>query len=339
MGAGTVVRRLQRYERYSRREVHDIFSPHTEFKPQVGTWGLQGIVRIYPHSSDFVFFVTFGQHAVSHTFEESITENGILTWQSQPSQTFRSKVIQELIHHDHLINQIHLFLRTNPRDDYLYLGRLAYVTHDLEREAPVHFKWQILDWELSAETARDLGLELVVENPLLLASNGVRPGLVRRDSPVQQRRNIRGTDTRLFQAKHVDFAESEARNRTIGKEGEKLVMEFERENLIANGRRDLADQVRHVSEIEGDGAGYDVLSFDLNGREKLIEVKTTRGGPGTPFMITPNELFFSETHADLYYLYRIYNFNPESRTGEFFILNGDIRTLLSLTPTQYKAQL
>ena len=40
----------------------------------------------------------------------------------------------------------------------------------------------------------------------------------------------------------------------------------------------LAARVDRVSETRGDGLGYDVLSFETSGRERLIEVKTTNYG-------------------------------------------------------------
>jgi hypothetical protein len=332
-----LLRSLQKYQRYSRREVHDIFSPDTEFTPQRGTWGLQGIVRIEPGQSNFVFFVTFGQHAVEHTFDESISERGILTWQSQPSQTFRSKVIQELIHHDHLVNQIYLFLRQSPKEDYLYLGQLAYLTHDREREAPVHFKWQVLDWDLSTEEANRIGLQVVPDedNGYLQTASGLRQTPI----PSTTIQRSKGEDTRTFRGRHVNFAENEAANKKLGILGELAVIEHEKEFLLNSGRADLANKIRHVSNIEGDGAGYDILSFNPDGSPKHIEVKTTRGGAGTPFMITPNELAFAKRHSDSFYLYRLYEFNPMLKSGKFFVLQGDINEKLFLTPTQYKAHI
>ena len=40
----------------------------------------------------------------------------------------------------------------------------------------------------------------------------------------------------------------------------------------------------HVSEIEGDGAGYDIKSYTPDGKVRYIEVKTTRGAIRTPFL-------------------------------------------------------
>ena len=50
----------------------------------------------------------------------------------------------------------------------------------------------------------------------------------------------------------------------------------------ADSRDDLARKVIWVSEEEGDGAGYDIESFEPDGRPRLIEVKTTNGWERTP---------------------------------------------------------
>lgn len=78
-----------------------------------------------------------------------------------------------------------------------------------------------------------------------------------------------------------DYLERESRNRSLGVAGEKFVAEFEARRLHAGGHRALADRVEHVSVTKGDGLGYDVLSFESNGRERYIEVKTTAFGAAT----------------------------------------------------------
>jgi len=64
---------LRLWDFYSRRDVHDIFSPETNFTPQRGTWGLHGIVKVPGRDGDFVFLVTFGKTQGEHQFDESIT--------------------------------------------------------------------------------------------------------------------------------------------------------------------------------------------------------------------------------------------------------------------------
>jgi hypothetical protein len=74
-----------------------------------------------------------------------------------------------------------------------------------------------------------------------------------------------------------DPVERDFRNRELGKAGEEFVLEVERKSLTKMERPDLARKIRWVSAEDGDGAGYDILSFEPNGRERLIEVKTTNG--------------------------------------------------------------
>ena len=48
------------------------------------------------------------------------------------------------------------------------------------------------------------------------------------------------------------------------------MLEVERKQLMKAKRADLAKGVRWVSKEEGDGAGYDILSFDSSGRRRMI---------------------------------------------------------------------
>ena len=85
-------------------------------------------------------------------------------------------------------------------------------------------------------------------------------------------------------ARKYDVAERDARNRALGRAGEERVLAHERASLLAAGRTDLAERIRWVSDVDGDGAGYDILSFDIDGSDRLIEVKTTSGWERTPLV-------------------------------------------------------
>jgi hypothetical protein len=87
----------------------------------------------------------------------------------------------------------------------------------------------------------------------------------------------------------------EAANRSLGKAGEQFALRFEVARLVAARRERLAAQVEHVTITRGDGLGYDVLSYETTGQERLIEVKTTAYGPQTPFFVTRNELSVSHS--------------------------------------------
>lgn len=82
---GFEVRLLTQFKDYSRREVRDILSPRDSFAPGSGKWGLSGIVEHRP--AEFVFFVTFGSKQGEHQFDEGVTVEGVVSWQSQPGQS------------------------------------------------------------------------------------------------------------------------------------------------------------------------------------------------------------------------------------------------------------
>ena len=130
-----------------------------------------------------------------------------------------------------------------------------------------------------------------------------------------------------------DFAGKDARNRKLGRSGEQFVLEFEEARLVRAGRKELASRIEWVSESRGDGAGYDIASFDVDGRDRLIEVKTTNYGRSFPFLVTRNELSVSRA-KDNYSLYRVFDFH---RSPRLFVLPGAISSHCRLEPTAYKA--
>ena len=132
----------------------------------------------------------------------------------------------------------------------------------------------------------------------------------------------------------VDPAGRDARNRSLGKAGEELVMRHEVSFLNDAGRPDLSGKVKWVSEEMGDGAGYDILSFRPDGREVLLEVKTTMGGERTPFFITRNELEVSAQQPGSWCLVRIWAFANAPRA---FKLRPPLERHVSLIAESYRA--
>jgi hypothetical protein len=323
------LKKLIKYEKYNRCDIHDIFSPHTTFQPSRGTWGLQGIVKVPDRPKDYVFMVTFKQKAVGYNFDEHVTDNGILTWQSQPKQSLNERRILDFINHDHLKDNIYLFLRTDNKSPYTYLGKLAYLDHDPTKEKPVHFKWQILDWNINSKQLESISLRLVanrdseVPNNQLIYSN-----------PSYSSENQKKIE-HSFTGRKIDFAENDEKNRELGLAGEELVFDKEKEYLVQNGRDDLAEKVIHTSQVIGDGTGFDIMSFDLDGKKKFIEVKTTKGGSGTPFYISSAEYQYAQDR-DNYFLYRLYYYDESRKCAEYFILKTDELIRLYKEPISYK---
>jgi hypothetical protein len=123
----------------------------------------------------------------------------------------------------------------------------------------------------SPPAVTDLAAKIFVAPPVLAPSDGPIPEPLRR------------------LIRKFDPVERDHRNRILGKAGEEFVVHVERRKLTEESRPDLARKVRWIAAEDGDGAGYDVLSFDLAGCERLLEVKTTNGSSRTPFFLTRNE--------------------------------------------------
>lgn len=133
----------------------------------------------------------------------------------------------------------------------------------------------------------------------------------------------------------VNHLELEARNASLGRAGEEFVLAFERARLIRIDRGNLADRVEHVSVTEGDGAGFDVRSFEADGTDRFIEVKTTKYGKHTPFFVTRNEVKFSRFEERRYQLYRVFRYASDPR---LYQVPGAIEHGFALDPAVYEAR-
>jgi len=136
-------------------------------------------------------------------------------------------------------------------------------------------------------------------------------------------------------AAKVNYVQREMKNAALGRAGEKFVIRFEQARLVWAGHERLAADVEHVSETRGDHMGFDILSFEDDGKERLIEVKTTAFGRHTRFFVTRNELDVSRREAKQYQLYRVFNFR--SSPG-LFGLPGALDQTCSLDCQVFAAQ-
>jgi hypothetical protein len=134
----------------------------------------------------------------------------------------------------------------------------------------------------------------------------------------------------------ANYLEIEARNRRLGLAGEEFAIRFEEERLWRAGQKQLAAKIEHIARTRGDGAGYDILSFEESGEERLIEVKTTTFGPYTPLFVTRNEVDVSEERADEYFIYRLFDFRDDPK---LFFVPGEIPMSFDLQATQFIARL
>ncbi len=185
-----------------------------------------------------------------------------------------------------------------------------------------------LERHVAEEVEREAAIPEVLDILKVLVSKP-EPRPQRSSSYVRERRRA---DT----SRRPNYLLREVRNRSLGRAGERFVVNFERARLIAEGREGLAADVEHVAQTRGDGEGFDVLSFSRDGAERFIEVKTTGFGRYTPFFVTPNELSISQRESRAYRLYRLFTFRKDPR---LFVVPGQLDDSFDLSPSEFLARL
>jgi hypothetical protein len=139
----------------------------------------------------------------------------------------------------------------------------------------------------------------------------------------------------LLQQFHSNqLGEKVSPDKEIGRSGEIFVKEYEKCRLIKNNKPELADKVEDVSK---NNCGFDIYSFNINGDNRLIEVKTTGSNLDNQFFLTPNEIRASKINPDSFWLYRVYNFSSKTKEGKIKCLNGDLTSFLELSPRSFSA--
>ena len=141
-----------------------------------------------------------------------------------------------------------------------------------------------------------------------------------------------GPATRL--PRKMDFAARDESNRKLGRAGEQWALEYEQHRLLQDGLAELFSRVDWVADRLGDGAGYDILSFESAKEPRYIEVKTTNGAYTSSFIISRNELDFSREVESAFCLYRLFQFRD---APAMYVLRGDISKQLHLEPLDYRA--
>jgi hypothetical protein len=172
-------------------------------------------------------------------------------------------------------------------------------------------------------------LERVPDSPMIVTP----PSTVFVDAPIPIAADGPIPDRLRHLVRKFDPVERDYRNRALGKAGERFVLDLERRSLTEADRRDLAGRVRWVAAEDGDGAGYDILSFDPAGRERLIEVKTTNGSARTPFYLSRNERDFAEEMSAEWRIYRVHLFAKDPRV---FTIAPPLENAVRLRPETWR---
>jgi len=106
----------------------------------------------------------------------------------------------------------------------------------------------------------------------------------------------------------IDYIENHRKLMEIGELAEKIVLKSEID-FLSPDFPELAEKVRFVSN--NPKLGFDVLSFETDGKQKQIEVKAISVNKNTKsFIITRNEFSKSKTYSN-YYVYCVTELNSD----------------------------
>lgn len=310
-----------RYQKYDRRQSHDILEPETRYTHQAGTWGLQGIIQI-KNSNDFVFFVTQGLVDDNLDYGDILFDNGTLHWKTQNRHNQSSSIFRTLLNHNDQVNKIYFMYRLSAflnDKSYVYIGELEYIDYDKNTNNPVHMTWKVKDWSKDA-VEKALQVSLQSEFEINLARNTIK--------------NEEATDP-----KNIDFDKMYEKNKELGILGEEAVFKEEKRKLIEFDKKELAELVSITSNTIGNSAPFDIESRFLDGSIKHIEVKTTSGKNTANFFISAAELEFAKSHLETYFLYRLYNFDIKNKTYEMNIYSAAELLDFEFDPIQFVSRI
>jgi hypothetical protein len=194
---------------------------------------------------------------------------------------------------------------------------------------------EVVEHQVSRFTELDnLALSAVLQPAVSPATQNYEQVLV--DAPIRKHVAADVGPATNYTPTKRDYLAREAHNMSLGLAGEEFIIQYEHWRLNHLGLGHLADRIEHVSQTKGDGLGYDILSYDATGRERLIEVKTTSFGKDTPFFVSKNELNLSRDLPEQFYLCRVFEFRQSPR---MFSLRGQIDAHCTLDPVTFRASI
>lgn len=277
------------------------------------------------------FFILCGVGTAGRTGHDygNRLENGFLVWYGRTGARLAHKLTKRMIAPG---AEVHVFHRNDDRHPFTYAGRgTPAATKDV---VPVEITWKLESGKSLLREGADLEErdsdthvpERVPDDSISAAAYFVPP-----PTPSPAKKN-----STAGSAAKTNHAARDAKNRNLGRAGERFVVHLERKRLREQGRPDLAAKVDWVADTQGDGLGYDVRSFNpQTGNPLLIEVKTTNGAANTPFFVTRREIEASATNAKSYRLYRVFGYRT---SPQVFVIDGSLKTRCSLTAKVYEAR-
>jgi hypothetical protein len=216
-----------------------------------------------------------------------------------------------------------------------YLESANYSPLVIQKERISKYTWARLVEETQNYIYKNAALydeleKLVNEKSILRDSQIVEFSLLETDPPKQTKSYV--NTKRSFKGRDTDWSKKHTTSIFLGREGESLVIEHEKRKLK---QYNLIEKIDLIQK-QLDGVGYDILSFDKEGNEIHIEVKTTKGNKDEPFYMSANEVEYFKEYPENYFLYRLYDYHYLTKTAEFYILTAKQLESSEMNPTNYE---
>ncbi len=138
----------------------------------------------------------------------------------------------------------------------------------------------------------------------------------------------------------INYSEQQTISQKIGDRGEELVLRNEIEKTKEWGLpNETLSKVRRVS-LESDDYGFDILSFDQEGNERYLEVKTTKtNGKNFSFILTRNEFETAKYYGKMYSFVIVFDILSNPRI--WYMGNPFVEEpyKVKIQPTQYRVDI
>lgn len=159
------------------------------------------------------------------------------------------------------------------------------------------------------------------------------------DNPTMVSKN-KSISNKVRAKEDINYSEQQTISQKIGDRGEELVLRNEIEKIKQWGLPDeILSKVRRVS-LESDDYGFDILSFDQEGNERYLEVKTTKtNGKNFSFILTRNEFETAKYYGKMYSFVIVFDILSNPRI--WYMGNPFVEEpyKVKIQPTQYRVDI
>lgn len=159
------------------------------------------------------------------------------------------------------------------------------------------------------------------------------------DNPTMVSKN-KSISNKVRAKEDINYSEQQAISQKIGDRGEELVLRNEIEKTKEWGLpNETLSKVRRVS-LESDDYGFDILSFDQEGNERYLEVKTTKtNGKNFSFILTRNEFETAKYYGKMYSFVIVFDILSNPRI--WYMGNPFVEEpyKVKIQPTQYRVDI